>query len=186
MKILKGLLSWLPWISFSIISNFSVSSAIIVSIIFSLFSYSKLKKGFILEWTTLLFLTSCFISMVIFKNDFFIRYKSIFAETTLASISWISILIKHPFTEQYAKLQVPKEYWNSFLFLRINKIMTAIFAIIFSLKTLISIYSFYNPKTFNFSIFFWLILCLQCIFVHKFPSWYKKRYKNKLLSQKQS
>jgi len=176
MKILKSLLSWMSWILFGIISSYSISIAIVVAMAASLFSYSNLRKGFILEWTTLIFFITCFVFIVIFQNEFFAKYMDIFIGITLTSIASLSLLIKRPFTEQYAKLEVPKEYWKSFLFLRVNKIMTIVFSLLFLLKTLMSVYDFYYPEAFNFSLIFWPLLCLQCIFIQKFPNWYKKRH----------
>ncbi len=49
----------------------------------------------------------------------------------LLAVILISMAVRHPFTLQYAREQVPKEYWTSALFIRTNYAITAGWAVVF-------------------------------------------------------
>lgn len=187
---LNMLSSFLPMILFSIISGFSFSIAIIVAILTSFFSFSKLKKGFFLEWSQLFFFIISFVVVIICKIKSFSLYMDISLIAMLATVTWISLLIKKPFTMQYAKLEVPKEFWKTLFFLRINKIMTITFGVCFLCLTLINIFKLYNPGVVIYSVMLYSILILQIAFRKWFPPWYQRRYNQrsnlKLKSEEQS
>jgi hypothetical protein len=178
IKKLRVLLSFIPWVLLAILSKFSVHLAIIVAFLFSLLSFQRLRKGFIIDWGTFLFFLTSLIIIIVFKNMWFGKRIMIFGVGMLALVSWGSILVKYPFTIDYAKLLAPKELWSSYLFIYINKIISTTFAICFSIMVLLQLVKFYYPSFFNpiiFPIIYWGILILNFIFISWFPEWYKKK-----------
>jgi len=176
MKIVKNLLMWMPWIIFAFICKVSVPIALGVGIGISLLPYSKLRKGFMIEWGTLLYFIISFVILVLFQNPGFSKYLSLFAAIMLTTVTGISLLINRPFTAQYAKLETQKKHWNTFLFLRINTIMTATFGLYFLLMLLMNIFQLIHPEAFNFTLLFWPLLALKALYIHRFPKWYMNRH----------
>lgn len=168
--------SFLPWILFSILNGSSqhqLDTAIIVAFATTLWiEIPALKKGFILSWGTMAFFTFMFIAVILFKNPWIAKHAWIFSNGTLALIAWSSILVRQPFTIQYAKEQVPQEHWQSPLFIKINYILTAVWGICFLFATFLNILQVYYP-TFDG----WVYQSLTngaTIFAIWFTAWYPK------------
>jgi hypothetical protein len=63
------------------------------------------------------------------------RYAQAVAHGSLAVIVFGSILINRPFTESYAREQVPKEYWGTTEFRALNRKISAVFGVAFLIGT---------------------------------------------------
>lgn len=176
MNFLKKISAFLPWITYSILAAFLPKLALPASILISLLSFKKLFKGFILEWGNLIIFISAFITSVILDNYWILQNLSIIMSVFFFLVVTISLLSNKPFTMQYAKLQIDEKFWNSFLFLRINKIMTLILGLIFLIVTLINLYGHFHPNIINGWIVWSIALTLKILFIKHFPEWYKKRY----------
>lgn len=174
--------SFLPWILFFILLGHSreqLETAIIVATIASfLFDFKRLKKGFVLNVGTILFFIFIFIAVIIFKNEWIARHAGFLSNGALALIAWISILIRKPFTIQYAKETVPSDKWQHPLFIKINYLLTTVWGIIFLIGTALPLIFIYQPS-FNSSVFqimAWLPPIFGIWFTTWFPEWYRARY----------
>ncbi|MBI5346494.1 MAG: hypothetical protein HZB76_05070 [Chlamydiae bacterium] len=180
---IKIIITFLPWIIFKVLSSFSLDLAIIAAIISSSLAYATLKKGFILEWGTLIFFLISFIFIVILNNSWFTRYRDLLSTLTLTIIAWGSVLAKRPFTAQYAKLEVSKEYWNSKVFLSINNIMSIAFGLLFLFNVFTDLFELHHGKA-SHLVLSWSVFGINSLFVYlfpkHFPNWYKKRYLKEL------
>jgi hypothetical protein len=63
------------------------------------------------------------------------RYGQAVAHGSLTLIVFASILINRPFTEPYAREQVPKQYWGSEQFRALNRKISAVFGLAFLVGT---------------------------------------------------
>jgi hypothetical protein len=63
----------------------------------------------------------------------------------LAAIVLISLAIRRPFTLQYAKESVPKEFWNSPIFIRTNDIISGVWAVNFLISAACDAVAIYLP-----------------------------------------
>lgn len=175
--------SFLPWLFLGVISKFSFNLAVISAFLISLLSFNRIRKGFIIDCGTSLFLIVCLIMVLFFKNMWFAQGMFMFGIGFLALLAWGSILFRYPFTIDYAKLRVPKEMWNSYLFLHVNYIISMTFALSFSFMTGFQLIKIYFPNFLNpvlFPLIYWGILILNFAFISLFPQWYKKRYEAKI------
>ncbi len=173
--------SFLPWILYFILlghSQTQVDIAVIVAACTSLiFEFRGLKKGFILSWGTLAFFIFMFIAVVLLKSQWVAKQAWVFSNGMLAAIAWFSILVRQPFTIQYAKLQVDKEKWGHPVFIKINYILTSVWGSIFVFNLLIHVLRGSHP-TINGWIFECITYCTSIFgiwFTAWFPAWYKKR-----------
>ncbi|HWQ19931.1 MAG TPA: hypothetical protein VN455_09160, partial [Methanotrichaceae archaeon] len=135
MNILGLLLGFAPFILFGILAGTSVTQleiAIVVCLAASIIiGYKDLRRGFLLSWGTLIFFAFLLVSVVLLRNVFVMTHVGILLNATLAAITWISLAVGRPFTEQYARLEVDKSRWDDPVFIRTNRIMTAVWGCIF-------------------------------------------------------
>jgi uncharacterized membrane protein len=135
MNILGLLLGFAPFILFGILAGTSlIPLDIAIAICLAatvIIGYKDLRRGFILSWGTLIFFVILLISVVFLKNIWVMRHVSILLNGSLAAITWVSLIIGRPFTGQYARLEVDKRLWNNPIFIRTNRIMTAVWGCIF-------------------------------------------------------
>ncbi|TJZ50251.1 hypothetical protein FCH28_23405 [Streptomyces piniterrae] len=96
----------------------------------------------------------------------------------LAVVSWVSIAVRRPFTMAIARRMTPPEVWRTALFRRINVVLTAAWALSFTLtaiaQTLISAYGL-NPL---FSI---VIQAAGFVLPMRFTATYPERAKARAL-----
>src|SRR5688572_21207363 len=108
---LKSLIrNFLPWILYFILNgptqsqiDLSICVAAVTSIVFEI---KSLKKGYLLSWATLIYFVLLSLLVVVLRIDLIVKYEWILSNAMLALIAWASILIKQPFTIQYAKEEV--------------------------------------------------------------------------------
>jgi hypothetical protein len=60
--------------------------------------------------------------------------------------SLISLAIGRPFTLQYAREQVPQEYWNLPVFIKTNRLITAAWTLAFAISTVANAAATYSPS----------------------------------------
>ncbi len=173
--------SLIPWLIFFILFSYDqihlaigASGALIVLVILS---RRGLAKGFLFDWGSLLFFVFILVTLLLFYETWIKNNADILANIALCIIAWGSLLIKRPFTFEYAKLSVAKEYWHSHLFTRINRYLTIIWASAFTLMTLsngVGQFILKNNIFFN-TILPALILMLTLGLSVWFPKWYKHK-----------
>jgi hypothetical protein len=179
--------SFLPWILFFIISGHSeqqLDIAIIIAASTSIiFEFNWLKKGFILSWGTLIFFAFMFIAVILFRNQWVAGYSWIFFNVALVSIAWISILIRKPFTIQYAKEQISPDQWQHPLFLKINYLLTATWGILFLIGIGLDLLRIYQPS-FN-GLIYEIVSYIPSVFGIWFTTWFPQWWKEKYTSNQQ-
>ena len=178
LDLLKG---FLPWIVYFILAGHSpeklATATIGACVVFVIFEIKYLFKGFILSWGTFLFFLFMLIFVVILRNNWVAQHAWIISNASLAALAWFSLLIGNPFTSQYAREQVDKQYWNSLVFIRINQYLTAIWGAIFLFCALLHVLKLYFPMPQNwvYEISSDFATIVGAWITSWFPEWYKKR-----------
>ena len=148
-EILIFLLGFMPWILFLFLSGDTFASlqrAIIICLVASLiFGFHDLRKGFILQWGSLLFFASCVIMVNLLKIVVVAKNMGIIANGFLAAIVWLTILIGKPFTLQYARADLPREQWNDPGLARSCQFIAIIWGLLLTVSTVISFFRALNP-----------------------------------------
>lgn len=93
----------------------------------------------------------------------------------LLLIVLVSIAVGHPFTLQYAREQVAPEFWNSSEFVRTNYVITAVWALAFTVMVIAELALLYVPGMPPRIGIIAAILAL--IGAVKFTGWYPERVK---------
>lgn len=176
------LLSFAPWLLFALIAGNTMSSLetaiFICTVLTILLGYKQLRKGYLLTWGTLLFFVFCLIAVGLMKNVWVAVNMNTLSYGALAVITWGSILIGMPFTMQYAKEEVDKKLWDSPAFIHSNRLITAVWGVLFLANVGISLYRS-EHRDINEMIFTaagWIIMLGGVAFTTAYSSWaHKKR-----------
>lgn len=138
MSFVKLLLSFAPWLAFLIIARGSIARveiALVVALALSVVMAAlKLHRGIIM-WVGLVFFTAATIAVVGFHNMWTIRHLGVLANGALALGSWGTLLIRRPFTLEYARQHTDPAKWDDPLFIRVNVLLTAVWAATFTVNT---------------------------------------------------
>ena len=144
-------LTFVPWIIFWVVAGprtWEVASgcALLASVLLLLVGLDTAPIRFqtpkILDIGT----AACFLALVIVglfadRHDLIglERYSQAISSGALGAIVVISIALRHPFTEQYARDGVPEEVWHTPQFRRMMVTMSAVWAVIFAVMALLGL-----------------------------------------------
>lgn len=188
MNMRQMLENFLPWILFFLIAGKSqgqLDAAIIVAAFASIvFERNGLKKGFVLSWGTLIYFIFMLLAVVLVKNQWVAQHAWLFSNGALAVIAWVSILIRKPFTMQYARELVSEDKWKNPVFIKINYILSIVWGAIFMAGMGLHILKLIFPA-FTGSVFE-LTTYLPSLFGIWFTTWFPTWYKNKKLNERAS
>lgn len=136
--------SFIPWFLFSLLmqkTHLPLCVIMLITLIISILTnYADLKKKFILPCISVLFFGIGFIATAIFKLDQFVSYTGIVINAILAITVFSTLLLKQPFTLQYAKEQLPPKRWQDPTFIFINNFLTSVWGGIFLFNLMISVF----------------------------------------------
>lgn len=129
--------AFLPWIFFSIMHAKSLFWTSIFSIILMGFlNFIELKKGFIMPWGSVIVFAILALNDRLMFSKWMENNSSVLIDSALAAIVWFSMIINKPFTIQYAREEVERSRWNHPIFLKINWILTGIWAVLMTVMAL--------------------------------------------------
>jgi hypothetical protein len=129
--------AFLPWIFFSVVHAKSIFLASICSIILMGFlNFRELKKGFVMPWGSVVVFTILALNDRFMFSKWMVSNDLILINSALAAIVWFSMIINKPFTIQYAREEVERSRWNHPIFLKINWILTSIWAVLMTIMAL--------------------------------------------------
>lgn len=138
--------AFLPWIFFSIVNGQQALSKALfwaslgALLLLFLFNFKELKQGFIMPLGSLIFFGFFALNDLFTFSKWADAHASFLMNWGLAAIVCFSMLIGKPFTLQYAKEKVDKSHWNHPIFLKVNWILTSIWAILMIIMALPSLF----------------------------------------------
>mgnify|MGYP000983143090 CR=1 FL=1 len=141
MTFVKLLLSFAPWIAFLIIARDTlhrVEIGLVAALILSVVMAGlKLHRGIIM-YVGVTFFTGATIAVLGFHNMWTIRHLGVLANGALAIGSWVTLLIGRPFTLDYARQHTDPAKWHDPVFIRVNELLTSVWAATFTANTVIA------------------------------------------------
>lgn len=141
-EILKFLLGFMPWLLFLFFSGQSFGSlerSVLIGLLASLiFGFRELRRGFLLQWGTLIFFIACAIAVDLMKSVWVAKSMGIISNGSLACLIWGTILIGKPFTLQYARAELPKERWDDPALFRSCRFMAVVWGFLLTFLTLVA------------------------------------------------
>lgn len=97
------------------------------------------------------------------------------ANAALLVIALGSVVIRHPFTLQYAREDAPEEYWHAPEFLRVNYLISWVWVTAFAIEAASGLYGDAVLHDSNNIWFGWIIQTLPLIIAAQFTIWYPAR-----------
>ncbi len=142
--ILRLMLGFMPWLLFLFLSGHSLQSlerSALISLVACLtFGFPELRRGFILQWGSLVFFGACVLLVNVFQNVWVATHMDLLANVSLASIIWLTLLTGRPFALQYARQGLARERWNDPAIIAACRLITLIWAILMTLAVGLSVY----------------------------------------------
>jgi len=157
-EIINFLLGFMPWILFLFFSGQTFTSlerSIIIGLLASLiFGFKELRRGFLLQWGTLIFFITCVITVDGMKSIFVAKSMGIISNGFLAVLVWGTIIIGKPFTLQYARAELPKEKWDDPAIIHSCRVLAVVWAFLLTFLTLVAAFKSLNPTLYPDGIYF--------------------------------
>ena len=168
-QVLNLLLSFAPWIAFLILSGHSLLrldiALLVAAALVLVMAFTGLHRGAVL-WAGYLFFGAAIIFAVVLKDIWFIRHLGIIANGTLFMSAFLGMIAGRPFTEDYARVEAPREIWETAAFVRACYTSTSIWLLVFLLNLASSFVEFYDPgiqkwlfTVFNYSMLISGVIC---------------------------
>lgn len=155
---LSLLLGFAPWLLFLFLSGHSLAGlerAVVVCLLAALLlGAGSLRKGFILQWGTLIFFAFCFGTINLMKIMWVAINMNILANGTLALIMWVSVLAGRPFALQYARENLPRERWNDPAIFRSCRCITMIWGGLMLISVAVSLFKAAHPDLYPDWVYF--------------------------------
>jgi|GEM_PF-416782 len=176
------LLSFSPWIAYSLLvgSTFlSKELAVLVAIILTvILNFNKVKKAYILDLGTIIFFASLAIAIFFWPNAWFVQNTNTVSNIVIAMIVVASIIVRKPFTLQYAKESTPEFLWKAKGFLKVNYTISYAWALSFILISFFQIGAMKGLWSRGAYFIAEIVIYIAVIqFTQKYPDWVRaKRY----------
>ena len=139
----------MPWILFLFFSGqtfVSLERSVLIGLGASLiFGFKELRRGFLLQWGTLIFFIACAITVDVMKSVFIAKSMGILSNGFLALLVWWTILTGKPFTLQYARAELPQERWNDPELIHSCRVLAVVWALLLTFLALAACFKMLNP-----------------------------------------
>ncbi|MFT4201715.1 hypothetical protein [Gordonia sp. (in: high G+C Gram-positive bacteria)] len=178
MAIVRG---FIPWIVYAVIAGVNDTSwkwgavaAVVVGVALIL---DNRRRGVapdaqILEISAVVFFVVVAVIGFVVRSSDFHEYDSVFAFAWLASTAWASLGLGKPFTEGIAKQEVPREYWGTEKFKRVNQVITTAWALAFTI-TAVALWVVYDRNLGDTADA--IVQAVGFIIPISFTKWYRSR-----------
>lgn len=142
MRFFRLILSFAPWLAFLALVHSGpgrLPIALLVGLALSVvMGLARLQRG-VIFWTGLVFFSLASLAVVGFHDVWTARHMAILAPGALALATWIGLAAGRPFTLVYARAETDPSLWNSPEFLRINRILTTVWGMTFTVNALLAV-----------------------------------------------
>jgi MFS family permease len=185
MNLISLLTAFVPWIAFTLVAEapvgnplMSLTLAFIVGIALTLLtSYRQLLKGYILSVITIVFFVVFFIVIIGLQHYYIANYISVLSMLVLTVVCWVTMLFHFPFTLQYSREGIDPERARSAPFMRVNYIITGVWAIAFTLGLAVDTYLLVQPDP---GLMFWdnvkwVFMVIAIVFTVWYPDYVHKK-----------
>ncbi|MEJ0090732.1 MAG: hypothetical protein WDM80_13440 [Limisphaerales bacterium] len=173
------LLAFAPFLVFALVDRFVspvaglTSGALVAAGLVVRDVVSRNRKVKVLEVGTLVLFTALVIYALFGKMPSSIIWGRLCVDVGLLLIVLVSMAIRCPFTLQYAREKTPETSWDKPEFIRVNYVITAVWAAAFAVMVAADLVMFYLPEV-PMRIGIWTTIIALYAAV-KFTSWYPKR-----------
>jgi hypothetical protein len=172
------LLAFAPWIIFAVVVNspstweWGALGALVAAVYSAVPRQRGAQVKLVDAATVVFFAVLCVIGLFVSADDldWLERYAQVISSLALAALMLGSLAFV-PFTEQYAREQVPREHWGSAEFKRANRLLTTVWGVALLLSGLSSLIAVDETGT-TYDVFNWIIPIVLIVGAVKFTAYY--------------
>lgn len=178
MKNAAIFLGFAPWIIFSFVSSpstwqYAALTAFVAAVILSVPTLRRRHAIGILDAASLAFFGVLTVLTLVLERSALQGLEDqaqLISNVAIAVIGVGSVVVGKPFTEFYAKDSVPREYWGSPQFHRVNVVISSVWGVTFVLGALCSVaVSAFGASS---DLFNWVVPIVLLVGAVKFTEWY--------------
>jgi hypothetical protein len=171
-------LGFVPWIVFSVVAGpstwmWAAFAALVCSLILAVPDLRTSGSISILDAAALVFFAVLVVLALVLDRAALQPIEDraqLLSSIVIAVVALGSLAVGRPFTEFYARKQTPQEYGGTPVFRQINRVITAVWGLVFLLNALCDAAVGYwgaNPDVFN-----WVVPIVAIVAAVKFTGWY--------------
>jgi hypothetical protein len=169
------LLGFAPFIAFALLSNFDLDLALWVAFAAAFaiairdFAHSRLLRMLDVGSVVLFGLLSLWSGFI--QPGIPIQMARLVVDGGLFAMAVMSLVLRHPLTLQYAREQVPEEFWETARFIYTNYLVTGAWAIAFAIMALADAVANKNkqlPVSLDVAVSL-LVLAIAILFTARYP-----------------
>lgn len=171
-------LGFIPWIVFSVVAGpstwmWAAVTALACSVILSVPNWRLSRSISVLDAAGLLFFGVLVVLVLVLDRATLQPIEDraqLLSSIVIAVVALGSLVVGRPFTEYYARQQTPRESWDSPAFKQINRVLTAVWGLVFVVNALcdVAVASWgASPDVFN-----WVVPIVAIVAAVRFTGWY--------------
>jgi hypothetical protein len=167
------LIGFAPWIIFWVFAGetfrFATVGAFVSAIVVNLPALLQ-RRLKLLDIGTLLFFALLAVAAFTIERTWFERFANPLSNGALALIAFVSIVLRQPFTLQYARETTPAESWNAPAFIRAGYLISGVWCASFVIQTISTLIAAIRPS--DHVLFRYLIPYGSLVLALAYTRWY--------------
>src|ERR1700733_979804 len=174
------IMGFAPWIVFSVLEGphrypLATGAALALAVLELLLGVVVGARPKILDVAAIVFFAGMLVAGLLVHHDGHVwldRWSGEVSNAMLVLVALASIVVRAPFTIQYAREMTPEEYWRTPLFIHINYVLTWVWTAVFAVTAAVGWYGD-GPLNQPDNIWTnWIVQIALLIFAIRFTEWY--------------
>jgi intracellular septation protein A len=174
-------LGFAPWIIFTVLCapttwEWATLTALLATVVLAVPDWRRSREVSLLDVVSVVFFAVLSVlALVLDRADLlWVEDRAqLLSSAVLTLVVLVGLVIGRPFTEHYARQSVPRRYWTSPTFHRVNVVITAVWAAAFAVTTLCDVVVAIAPGT--STLLNWVVPALVIVAAVRFTMWYPDR-----------
>jgi intracellular septation protein A len=171
-------LGFAPWIIFTVLCapttwEWATLTALIAAVVLAVPDWRRSREVSLLDVVSVVFFAVLSVlALVVDRADLlWVENRAqLLSSGVLTVVVVLGIAIGRPFSEHYARQSVPRRYWASPTFHRINVVISAVWAVAFAVNALCDAVVMLAPGT--STLLNWVVPALAIVAAVRFTMWY--------------
>lgn len=171
-------LGFAPWIIFTVLCapttwEWATLTALLATLVVAVPDWRRTREVSLLDVVSAVFFAVLSVlALVLDRADLlWVENRAqLLSSAVLTLVVLAGLAIGRPFTEHYARESVPRQFWSSPTFHRVNVVITAVWAAAFAVNTLCDVVVMIAPGT--SSLLNWVVPALVIVAAVRFTMWY--------------
>ncbi|MDD7963960.1 DUF3159 domain-containing protein [Actinomycetospora lemnae] len=185
MQKLSVFLGFVPWIVFSVVAGpsswmWAALAALVCTLVLAVPDWRRYRAISVLDAAALVFFAVLVVLALVLDRATLQPIEDraqLLSSVVITVVAFGSLAVGRPFTEFYAKHEVPQEVWSTPAFKQINRVLTAVWGGVFLLNAVCDLIAVSGANT---DLFNWVIPVVAIVVAVKITAWYPEHVKNRI------